>query len=88
LLKALAEVPQVDSVSGHAAGLHVVVKLREELPSPVIGARFQRHGIAVDFVSDFQLSLRTDGRLLMAYGHLSEAAIVAGVQRFEAALRR
>jgi DNA-binding transcriptional MocR family regulator len=41
----------------------------------------------VDRVADFQVGQPTDTRLLMAYGHLSEAEILEGIGRLGAAIR-
>lgn len=88
ILGALADISQVESVSGHAAGLHVVVKMREERSYQGLSARLERQGVHVDRVADFQLGMRTDKRLLMAYGHLTEPEILEGIRRLGTAMRR
>jgi GntR family transcriptional regulator / MocR family aminotransferase len=88
MLRALGELPQIQSVSGHAAGLHMVVELRKEIPAKRISARLEGQGVVMDRVADFQLGQQTDDRLLMAYGHLTEAEILAGIGRLGAAIRR
>ncbi|MBW4050038.1 MAG: PLP-dependent aminotransferase family protein [Proteobacteria bacterium] len=88
MLQALSEIPQVQSVTGQAAGLHVVVRLRAEVPLKALAARLEHAGIVVDRVADFQHGQRSDERMLMAYGHLSEPEIVEGVRRFGAAIRQ
>ena len=88
MLRALGELPQIQSVTGQAAGLHVVAKLRKQIPPKELSARLERRGITIDRVADFQLRQRSDDRILMAYGHLSEADILEGVRRLNAAVRR
>ena len=87
MLQALAEIPQIQSVTGQAAGLHVVVKLRAEFRLKAFAAQLEHQGIVVDRVADFQRGQRLDERVLMAYGHLAEPEIVEGVRRFGAAIR-
>jgi GntR family transcriptional regulator / MocR family aminotransferase len=87
LLRALGESPHIQCVTGQAAGLHVVAELRAGIPLKKLAARLERQGIALDRVADFQLGHRSDDRVLMAYGHLSEADILEGVRRFDAAVR-
>jgi GntR family transcriptional regulator/MocR family aminotransferase len=87
MLQALSQIPQIASMSGQAAGLHVVIKLRREIPNKELLPQLEAQGIAVDRVADFESRNRTDDRLLMAYGHLTEADIVDGVRRFAAAIR-
>lgn len=86
LLSALGELTCVHSVTGHAAGLHVVVELRREFSRPTGWARFERCGVLVDRVADFQLGRKADDRLLLAYGHLTDDRILEGVRRFNAAV--
>jgi len=88
MLQALSQIPQIASISGQAAGLHVVIKLCREIPSKELLPQLETQGIAVDRVADFESRHRTDDRLLMAYGHLSEADILTGVSRLREALRR
>ena len=87
MLQALSEIPQIQSVIGQAAGLHVVVRLRAGLRLKKLAEQWARHGIVVDRVADFQLGGQSDDRVLMAYGHLTEADIVEGIRRFGAAVR-
>ena len=87
MLQALSDLPHIQSVTGQAAGLHVVVKLRGEARPGTLAARLERHGVVADRVADFQLGRRSDDRVLMAYGHLTESDIVEGVRRFGAAVR-
>lgn len=87
MLRALGELPQVQSVSGHAAGLHVVLELHADVPPKRVSVRLESEGIVVDRVADFQVGQPTDTRLLMAYGHLSEAEILEGIGRLGAAIR-
>lgn len=87
MLQALSEIPQIQSVTGQAAGLHVVVRLRAGFRLKRLAEQGERHGIVVDRVADFQLRRQSDDRVLMAYGHLTEADIVEGVRRFGAAIR-
>lgn len=87
MLQALSEIPQIQSVTGQAAGLHVVVRLGAEFRLKALAAQLERHGIVVDRVADFQLGRQSDDRVLMAYGHLAEPDIVEGVRRFGAAIR-
>ena len=87
MLQALSEIPQIQSVTGQAAGLHVVVGLRAGLRLMRLAGQWERHGIVVDRVADFQLGRQSDDRVLMAYGHLTEPVIVEGIRRFGAAIR-
>lgn len=87
MLQVLNELPQIQSVTGHAAGLHVVVKLRGEIRLRALSARLECHGILADRVADFQFGQRSDVRVLIAYGHLTESDIVEGIRRFGAAVR-
>ena len=86
MLEALARIPQVEAVIGHAAGLHVVVQVRARTATRNLPTRLQRAGVLVDRVADFQSGAGTDSRLLLAYGHLTEAEIVTGLQVLGAAL--
>lgn len=87
MLHALSEIPEVQSVTGQAAGLHVVVRLRAELRLKTLAPQLEHQGIVLDRVADFQRGQRQDERVLMAYGHLPELEIVEGVRRFGAAVR-
>lgn len=87
MLRALADIPEIHSVSGHAAGLHVVVQLRKGISDHGLVDRLENQGVVVDRVADYRLHSQPDGRILLAYGHLTEAEIVAGIQRFRVAVR-
>lgn len=87
MLRAVSEIPQIQSVTGQAAGLHVVVRLGAGLRLKALAAQWERHGIVVDRAADFQLGRQSDDRVLMAYGHLTETEILEGVRRFGAAIR-
>lgn len=87
MLQALSRISQIESVSGQAAGLHVVIKLRSEIRCKELLARLETRGIAVDRVADFEFRKRTDDSLLLAYGHLSEADIAAGISILNETLR-
>jgi len=83
----LSEIPQIQSVAGQAAGLHVVVRLGAEFRLKALAVQLEHHGIVVDRVADFQLGRRSDDRVLMAYGHLTAPDILEGIRRFGAAIR-
>jgi len=87
MLQALSEIPQIQSVAGQAAGLHVVVRLGAEFRLKALAVQLEHHGIVVDRVADFQLGRRSDDRVLMAYGHLTAPDILEGIRRFGAAIR-
>jgi GntR family transcriptional regulator/MocR family aminotransferase len=87
ILGALSEVPQIESVTGQAAGLHVVIKLYAGISPRKLFPELKARGLIVNRVADFTLQQRSDDRLLMAYGHLSDSEILAGVSRLRAALR-
>lgn len=86
ILESLKAIPTVESVSGHAAGLHVVVKLRPGIPYASLLSRLRRSRIAMDTVADCCLTRHPEERLLLAYGHLSERQIVEGTKRLAAAI--
>jgi GntR family transcriptional regulator/MocR family aminotransferase len=87
MIKALAEVPAVEAVLGQAAGLHVVVKLRRDAAIACSDIRLERTGIAVNRAADYYLRDGKDDRLLLAYGHLTEAQIAEGVGRLHTLIR-
>jgi GntR family transcriptional regulator/MocR family aminotransferase len=83
MLDALARLPAVTKVSGQAAGLHVVVTLERRAAASLTRSRLCEKGVVVDRVADFCVRPSVDDRLLLAYGHLTEAAIAQGVSRIE-----
>lgn len=87
MLQCLSALPSVASVTGQAAGLHVVVSLRDGVARDALLARLRKFKVAVDCVADFCLRERTDDRLLLAYGHLNEQQIVDGVKRLGRSIR-
>jgi GntR family transcriptional regulator / MocR family aminotransferase len=87
ILRGLSSVPEVTCINGQAAGLHVVVKLQQNIQSQSAYLRLHEAGVFVDRVSDFQFAKPNDSRLLLAYGHLSEAEIVKGILAFGQVLK-
>jgi GntR family transcriptional regulator/MocR family aminotransferase len=87
MLKALESISEVEGVSGHAAGLHVVVKCRAGALNTGAFECLERQGIRVDRLADFQRTGADPDTLLMAYGHLTEADIARGAARLADVLR-
>lgn len=85
-LQSLAAVRGIESVSGQAAGLHLVARLREEVSQEKLMVQLAREGVAVDRVSDLRLRPVADPRLLLAYAHLEEQQIRDGVGKLAAAI--
>jgi GntR family transcriptional regulator/MocR family aminotransferase len=75
-------------VEGIAAGLHAVVRLSGQVDEPAIVAEARRHGIAVEFLSHYEVVRASGSALLIGYAQSSEPTIRSGVRRLAEILTR
>jgi GntR family transcriptional regulator / MocR family aminotransferase len=72
LLKQLAQKCPRLRISGHAGGLHLVIRCEKPTQTKLLMSRLQRQGVMFNRLKDF--GGREDA-LLLAYGHMSESDI-------------
>lgn len=81
--------PQL-SVEGADAGLHITLRLPDEIEEAeeaAIVARLQRHGLATEGLSRYSSTAEGPRRLFLGYGRISETGIQQGVTLLAEAIR-
>ncbi|GAA4985354.1 aminotransferase class I/II-fold pyridoxal phosphate-dependent enzyme [Actinopolymorpha pittospori] len=76
------------TLSGAAAGLHLVLRLVPAVPAAAVVARAETHGVRVADLDGYRM--RPDPAtpaLVLGYGNLPDSAVVPAVERLAAALR-
>jgi GntR family transcriptional regulator / MocR family aminotransferase len=74
-------------VEGVAAGLHVLVRLPEEIDDEAVADRAEERGVRVTPLSRYSHSNRAGRGLVIGYGRIHEASIPAAIRALAAALQ-
>ena len=86
LVELAAHLPEV-AVEGVAAGVHVLLRLPQDVDDAAIADAAARAGIAVPPLSAFRVRPAADGGLVVGYGRLHESAVGAAVRALARAIR-